>query len=504
MVSRTQKSAKNGIVGIAFAIISSLLSFLLNAVFIRLLGLEYAGINSLFTSILNILNIADLGICNAILFRLYKKIQDRDDDGICLMLTVYKRICYFVAGVILISGLCCLPFLDELIKDKPSFPEPLWILFLIVLSTSIVTHIFDYTRQILIANQDQYLSTIINYVFKYAISGFQLLVLLLYKDIYLYLLVSLVISVIKFSVYAFISHRKYNAHWNSKLHLSKEQRTDLLKDTGSLAIFKFCRTLDASIDTLLISKYVAIATTAVYGSVCIIITFLEECFGNINDGMLASIGNLNASGNKENVSNVFYQSMHFTFLVFGVITVTSVPILSPLVKWWIGYTLDDMCMYLILINFYFGIFGNQVAVFRNSMGIFVKGWKRPLFTALLNIIFSLFLVIKIGLLGTLLGTTIARILTLHWYDPLLVCREGFNEKPWKYYRRFLVYLAITLSFSIFMLYLESLLPVIKGILDIILHTIFFAFCNLLLFVIIGFCFPEQRPLFKRFYYLIKR
>lgn len=503
-MSRTKKSAINSSVGIVVAVVNSLLSFALNAVFIRLLGLEYAGINSLFASILNLLNIADLGISNAILFRLYKKIANDDQDGICLMLTTYKRICYAVAGIILVAGICCIPFLGDLVKEKPTFPETLWSLFIIVLATSVVTHAFDYTRQMLTAKQDQYINTIVNYIFKFLTSGLQILVLFVYKDIYLFLIIAFVTTIAKYITYSIISRKKYHVLWNSTQHLSKPERKDLIKDTGSLAVYKLCRTLDATIDTFLIAKFVAVSTTAIYGSVLIIITFLEECFGNINDGMLASIGDLNARGEKEGVSKAFYQSMHFTYLVFGIITVTLVPILSPLVQWWIGYTLDDVCIYVMILNFFMGIFGCHVAVFRNSIGIFIQGWKRPIFTAILNLVFSLWLVTKIGLLGTLLGTTIARVLTTHWYDPMLVCKHGFKEKPFKYYIQFILYIAIVSSIAYLMIFINKVLPPMHTFIDIIWHAFIIGTAAAIIVFSTGFLFPEQKPLIKRIFGLVKK
>ena len=502
-VNRTKKSALNTTVSIVFAVVNSLLTFLLNAVFIRLLGLEYAGINSLFSSILQLLNIADLGISNAILFRLYKKIADNDDDGINLILTTYKRICFVVAGVIAIGGFCCMPFLDHLVKEAPSFPEPLWSLFIIVLANSVVTHAFNFTGQMLTAKQEHYIKTIVQYVCKFLTSGLQLLVLFLTKNIYLYLGVTLFISVVRNIVYATIVRKRYNAHWNSHKRLDKAERISLWKDTGSLAFYKICRTLDVTIDTLLITKFVAVATTAIYSSVRVVVSFLEECFGNINDGMMASIGDLHAQGDKKQVSNVFYQSMHLTFLVFGVLTVTLVPLLSPFVLWWIGYTLPDECIYLILLNFFMGVFGNHVATFRNSMGIFKKGWKRPFFTALFNLIFSTWLIIKFGLLGTLIGTTIARVLTLHWYDPWLVCRHGFDEKPTRYYIHFVLYILIVFVISLIVLFIARMLPASDGIISLLWHGIVYVLVAFVLVWGVGYAFPEQKPLLNRLLSLVK-
>ena len=502
-VQRTKMSAINSTVGILFAVVNSLLSFVLNAVFIRLLGLEYAGINSLFSSILNLLNIADLGVSNAILFRLYKKIAEGDDNGICLLLTTYKRICYLIAAVIGIGGLCCIPFLPDLVKEVPSFPEPLWALFVIVLSNSVVTHAFDYTSQMLTARQEQYIKTIIQYACKFLVSGLQLLFLFLYKNIYLFLSIALFMSVVQAIVYAIVTKKRYNALWNSKECFNREERVSLLKDTGSLAFYKLCRALDSTIDTLLISKYVSVATTAIYGSVNLIISFLQESFGNINDGMLASVGDLNARGERQQISNVFYQSMHFSFLVFGVIAVVLVPVLSPFVLWWIGYTLSDLCLYMMLLNFIMAVFGNHVAVFRNSLGIFTQGWKRPFFTALFNIVFSVWLIIKLGLLGTLVGTAIARLLTLHWYDPWLVCKYGLGETPFRYYIRFVLYILIVLAISWFVLWINNQLPPIEGLLDIIWHSIVYTVIAVISLIGIGYCFPEQKNLFVRIGTLVR-
>lgn len=501
-VNRTKKSAINTSVSILFAVVNSLLTFVLNAYFIRLLGLEYAGINSLFSSVLNILNIADLGISNAILFRLYKKIAEGDEDGINLILTTYKRICYIVAGIIAVGGLCCVPFLHHLVKEEPSFPEPLWALFLIVLANSVFTQAFNFTNQMIVARQEQYIKTIVMYLCKFTMTGLQLLFLFLYKDIYIYLIIALVITLVRNLIYVVIVKRRYHVSWSSDQHITKQERTSLLKDTGSLAVYKICRTIDATIDTFLIAKFVAVATTAIYGSIHMLVAFVEECFGNINDGMMASIGDLNAHGDKHRVSEVFYQSMHMTFLVFGVLALLMFPLISPFVSWWIGYTLPDVCIYVILLNFFMGMFGNHVAVFRNSMGIFKKGWKRPFFTALFNLVFSTWLVIEYGLIGTLLGTTIARVLTLHWYDPWIVCKYGLDEKPVKYYVHFVLYIIIVLLSAMALSMVMDVLPVATRFIDFVWQGVVYAGISAVILFGIGYLFPEQRPLLKRIAHLV--
>ena len=190
-------------------------------------------------------------------------------------------------------------------------------------------------------------------------------------------------------------------------------------------------------------------------------------------------------------------------LVFGVIAATLVPFLSPFVSWWIGYTLPDICIYIILLNFFMGMFGNHVATFRNSMGLFKKGWRRPFFTALFNLIISSWLIIKFGLVGTLLGTTVARVLTLHWYDPWLVCKYGFDERPTRYYLHFVWYILIVFIVSLIILQIAYVLPSIDGFIGLLWHGLIYGVVAFILVWGIGNAFPEQKPLLNRLFSLVR-
>lgn len=497
MSSRTSKSITNSIVGIACSLMSSLLGFALQAVFIRLLGLEYSGINSLFTNILSILNIAELGVSNAILFRLYKQIADKNEEGIILYIVVYKRICYVVATIIGILGVCCIPFLEHLVNEAPQFPESLWSLFIVVLVTSVVQHAMDYKNIYIIAKQDRYVLTIVNYATQFACYGFQILVLLVYKNIYLYLLVKLGTTIIKGVWTGYITKHKYGVRWNAKQSLPQKEQKQLIKDVGSLAAYKFCRTLDATIDTFVISKFIDVATTAIYGSINMLLNAVNELLGQFNDGMLASIGDLYAAGDKKRVSSVFYQAYHFTFLLYGIVTATFVPFLTAFSEWWIGYSLPLDCMYVMLLNFFMYGLGMNVATFRNSMGIFVKGWKRPAVTALLNLIFSVLLAQKFGLIGTLYGTLLARTFTLVWYDPFIVIKYGMDEKPWKYYFRYVLYLFFTVIVSGCLVCTRRIFPPMDSFISILWQGIFLAIEATILCLVLGCLIPEQKMILKR-------
>lgn len=498
-MSRTGKTAINTVTGLICTIISSILSFVLQAVFIRLLGLEYAGINSLFTDILSVLNLADLGFSNAILFRLYKSISDRDDRGTEMYLTLYRKICYIVAALVGVAGLCCIPFLRNLVNEAPTFSEPLWTLYVIILATSVANHLVNYKSILLIAKQDRFISTIIQYGCIFLRNGLQIVSIAAFHSIYLYLAISLLTTLIQGFATGLVSKKKYHLSWQSKQKVPREDARSIKKDVGALSVYKLCRTLDATVDTFLISKFVDVATTAIYGSITMLLNALNELLGVFNDGMIASVGDLNASGNKERLSEVFYQSFHFSFLIYGAFTAAFVPFISTFTKWWIGYTLDEFSICLMLLNFLMYGFGMNVATFRNSMGIFQKGWIRPAITALLNLTFSLLLIRKIGLTGTLLGTLIARTLTLVWYDPWLVIRHGMRKSPTKYYLRYVMYLLFVSLTALSLCLLNGILPQMTGLFSLIWHGLLYFLLAVGSVLAFGSLVPEQKKLLHRLF-----
>ena len=88
---RTSYSIKNSISSIASNIIIMLLGFIAQTVFIKLLGSEYLGLNSLFLNIISMLSITELGISSAIIYNLYKPLND--DNTI---LSIKKKIYFFL------------------------------------------------------------------------------------------------------------------------------------------------------------------------------------------------------------------------------------------------------------------------------------------------------------------------------------------------------------------------------------------------------------------------
>ena len=113
-MSRTKHSIKN----IKYAIIGQfsgiIITFVARLIFIQTLGIEYLGLNSLFSNILSVLSLVELGIGSAIIFSLYKPLEENDQEKIKSLMMFYKK-SYITIGLLIgVFGIIVTPFFIKL------------------------------------------------------------------------------------------------------------------------------------------------------------------------------------------------------------------------------------------------------------------------------------------------------------------------------------------------------------------------------------------------------
>ena len=127
------------------------------------------------------------------------------------------------------------------------------------------------------------------------------------------------------------------------------------------------------------------------------------------------------------------------YLIYSFCSICLIILLNPFIELWIGdkYILSEATCIVIAINFLInGVISNWW-VFRSTMGLFTQGKYRSLLTALINIIISILLAKRLGLIGVLLGTTISRLLVNSWYDPYIIYKYGLKKDCKEFYKNYI-------------------------------------------------------------------
>ena len=191
---RVEKSIKNSIAAIVVNISTMLIGFIAQAIFIRILGAEYLGINGLFNNILSMLAIAELGIGNAIIFSLYKPLVDDDKKTITALMNFYKKAYNIISLIVLILGICIIPFLKYII-GKVSIDINIYIVYILYLLSSLASYFLTYKRSILYADQKKYIINYTHTVYLLILNSAQLFALYLTKNYYLYIVLKIICQI---------------------------------------------------------------------------------------------------------------------------------------------------------------------------------------------------------------------------------------------------------------------------------------------------------------------
>ena len=97
-IARTDNAIRNIVFGVLYKAQSIILPFFIRTVMIYIMGSQYVGLGSLFTSILSFLSLAELGIGHALVFSMYAPIAKDDDETVCALLNLYRKIYRWIGG----------------------------------------------------------------------------------------------------------------------------------------------------------------------------------------------------------------------------------------------------------------------------------------------------------------------------------------------------------------------------------------------------------------------
>ena len=508
--SKVQKSFFNVITGIFGQGLSYVLSFVIRTVFIKTLGELYLGLNGLFTNILSVLNLAELGLGTAIVIELYKTVATDNQEKSKQYLQLYKRAYWVIGSLILVAGLILTPFLHLLIKDHESLGLINYkLIFLLYLVNTIFSYFFYAGRHsILIADQAAYKAGIVTYVFKGIEMVLQIITLFVFRNIYVYLIIPIVLTCVSKIANGILAGKWYPfVKEKPEGRLSKEEKKETWKNVGSVALYKVSGVVINSSDNIIISSFISIIITGLYSNYLIIVAAIKQILENIFSAFTASLGHLNVEeGEKTEHKYFIFKTISFlNFWFYGFCGVCLFVLFKPFITFWIGaeYVFDTLTETVIVANFL--VFGLQetMGTHRAAYGLFQKGKWRPLFTVVLNIALSI-LFIKIlpaeyGVVAVLLGTVLSNLLVAWWFDAYIVHKYAFNMSPKKYYAVYwlrFIYVAVFCALIKWICSFISVSPVVNFFIYAGICVLVFNFVFILLF-----CKTEE---FKYFIQTIKR
>ncbi len=447
---RVNNSIRNVITALIGQGLGIILSFIGRGVFINTLGMEYLGINGLFTNVLSILSLAEMGVGTAIIYSLYSPLAHGDKRQVRALMTFYEQVYRTIGVTIFILGIALVPFLKYIIKGQPDIPY-LYLIYLLFLINTVVSYFFAYKRSLIIADQKNYIATMYRYGFYIVLNVCQIILLLTTKSFIGFLIVQISVTILENLMIANKANKMYPfLRDKTKIKLGIESRKEITKNVKALLCHKIGWIVVSGTDNIIISSFLGVYWVGLYSNYYLVTNALNIVIGQIFNALTASVGNLNALESKEKTYNVYKKILFANFWIVGFSSVCLISLFNLFIGVWLGeeYIFESNVVLVIVINFYISMVRKATLVYKDAMGLFWYDRYKPLFEAGINMVISIILVPKLGIIGVFIGTLISTITTAFWIEPYVLYRYGFKIKIRKYFQEYFKYTTVVLIMAI--------------------------------------------------------
>ena len=445
MKGRKRKALSNILSNFGIMMTKTILSFVTRTIFIKTLGETALGINGLFSNILSMLSLAELGIGTAINFSLYQPLAKKDTHKISVLMSFYKKI-YSIIGVIeFVLGIALIPFLRFFIKDINSL-DKIYIIYFIYLINTASSYFVSYKETLINADQKGYELAKFNIIGLIILNLLQIIFLILTQNYVLYLLIQFIIQLLQRIIINIYIGKKYNnIKFNCKEKLDIEDKKIISKNVKAMFFHKIGDYCVNGTDNIVISSFIDIGTVGIYSNYLMIVNLLNGFITNAFNSVTSSLGNLIVTENDKKKNDIFDIMNFSAFVLYGGCSVCLLSVLPEFISIWIGpkYNLNLTLTIIIVLNFYLTGMRAPVHSLKSASGLYDADKYTPIIQAATNLIVSIILVRKIGLLGVLLGTMISSIILPCWQRPYLVYKYVIHKSSKKYFVNYTKYILIT-------------------------------------------------------------
>lgn len=480
---RTKNSIKNIFTALIGQIFGILISFVSRLIFIKYLGIEYLGINGLFTNILTILSLAELGVGSAMIYSLYKPIAEEDKKKIQGLMNFYATAYNVIGIVVLILGVSILPFLNFFVKTDVKNLELLYFLYL---ASSVITYFYAYKRSLIIADQKNYIVTFYRYLFVFLLNFVQILILVFTRNFILFLIAQIIFSLFENIAISRRANQLYpNYLQKNRVKIDSVSKNEITKNIRAMFFHRIGGVIVDGTSSIFISLYSGVLMVGLYSNYLLIINALNSVTNQMFSSITASVGNLNVKEGRDKSKKVYDMILLGNFWIFGFISICLWILINPFISLWLGeqYILNNTIVLLIIISFYFRGMRKATLTFKDAYGLFWNDRYKPVFEAVLFIIFSLILGSKFGITGILLANILSSLATNFWIEPYVLFKFGFKKNLKNYYLTYMKYTLILIVSLLITSYFGSFIHYINLLNFVLLLIICIFVPNLLFFLL---------------------
>lgn len=426
-MSRTEEATKNYIIITISEIVVLLMGFWCRALFVQKIGNYFLGINGILTSVFQILALSNLGLGDAIAYSLIQAYARKNENKIIGIYNYSKKIYKGIIVILIVFSIMIafvLPFLVNGVVDFTKF----YVYYAIFIASKIVTYYAGPYSTVLRADQKIRImkkGELLGYVITTLL---QIIFMYIYPSYAVYLFLAFLASVISNMYVRYEFRKNYNWILKQKYDIEIEDKKIIIKRMKDVFISRLSSAAVDSTDNILISKFIGLELVGIYSNYNMIIANIRSLAKNLYSSMESSLGNINALSSKEEIKQLYHKIL-LGFQIIAVIFVTCIFVLiQEFISIWIGenYLLPTSVLVVLAVDLYINIILYAQTCFINTTDLFAEVKTVYFWGAVINVVLSIILGWKMGLLGILLGTILSRALCNFPVGLFLLCKKQMD------------------------------------------------------------------------------
>lgn len=431
--NRTSKSIKNATAAIMVQLMTTIIAFVTRTALIKTLGIKIVGLNGLFTEVISILSLTEMGVGTAIVYNLYRPLAEKNYEKINQLMNLFRRVYIGITLATLIIGTTLIPVIQYLIKGVDYPIEYIRLIYLLFVIQTAATYLFSYKTSLLNADQKTYIVSIVQLAVRFVGMTASVAFLVMTHNFIAYLVINIIVNLAINAAASFIVDRKY-PYLKRGAALPKEESKEVFANVKNLFIKSLSGRITNSTDNILISTLVSTIQVGYYSNYAMFLNVMKQISTQLSGSITGSLGNLVVTESSEHCDLVLRKITYLFHMAASVTGLGMLACLSIVIELWLGpeYVLGAAIVFIIVLNMYMEFVTRPLWAIMNVSGLFRQDKNISILGSALNLLVSILLGIKAGIVGIFIGTLCTYIVQVVLKIKLLY-HDQFKLSAKRYY-----------------------------------------------------------------------
>ncbi len=404
-MGRTEKSIRNVKYALMAQLVTIVLSFVTRTCLVRLLGIEAVALNGLFTQVITAISLAEMGVGTAIVYNLYKPLAEEDHEKVAQLMNLFRTAYLIIGAATLIIGIVLIPWLPYLITDISFDMSYIRIVYMMFIFQSAVSYLFSYKIALLNADQNGYIYTRIFTVFKLVGTVLILIILVISRKYLVFLASNILLNVVTDLYASNVAQKKY-PYIKKRAKLPDEEKRDIFSNIRNLFIMQFAGRVVDSTDNILISSLISTILVGLYSNYMVVIGVFKALSDKLMAAAAPSMGNLFVTDDTDSKEKNLYRLTFIFYIFASIASIGTYSCIQPFVTLWLGseYLMEISVVFVLCFLYFVAIIYEPLKNAMYLTGYFDIGRNISFASAVINLIVSVILGRRIGIIGIFIGT----------------------------------------------------------------------------------------------------